>query len=368
MNILISALHTDSKISGVGNYSINLINKMAGQQPDDQFYVLVNKHIKGALQTYPNLQTIEVHHPNTLVGTIKKHLFHFFSLEDYGKKYNADLIHVLNPILLRSGSIPIVVTVHDLAELYIKKYNYFRQAYRIFSTYRSCKSSAKIISISENTKKDLVNKFKVDPQKVAVIYQSYGVEPVQNGASEETLNKQGEYFLFVGKGLPHKNLNTVLEAFHQYKKEHGDQIQLVIVGEGNEDIVREFQHSQALEEHIIVKGYVSNEELRQLYQGAFCFLMPSIYEGFGLPLIEAMAYGLPIISSNAACLPEITQGQVLYHDPRNVQELKECMKRIVNSEEVRREMTSKYPDILNSYTWKKTASKTFEVYRQLYKK
>ncbi|MFH5831644.1 glycosyltransferase family 4 protein [Halalkalibaculum sp. DA384] len=365
MNVLISALHTDSKISGVGNYSVNLINKLVEQQPDDKFYVLVNKHIKGALNKHPNLQPIEVHHPNTLIGTIRKHLFHFFSLEHYGKKYNADVIHVLNPILLRSGEIPIIVTVHDLAELYIKKYNYFRQIYRIFSTYRSCKSSAKIISISENTKKDLVNKFKIYKQKVEVIYQSYGVEPIRNGVPEEPLNEHGKYFLFVGKGLPHKNLGTVLKAFYQYKKEHNDEIQLVIVGEGNEAIVNDFQYSRALGKDVVVKGYVSNEELRQLYKGAFCFLMPSIYEGFGLPLIEAMAYGLPIISSNAACLSEITQGQVLYHDPEDIQELKESMIRIIDSEEIRRKMINKYPEILNSYTWENTARRTFELYKEL---
>lgn len=303
-----------------------------------------------------------------IYGRIKKHIFHLTGLFKIAKINRIDVIHVLNPILIRKSSFPLIVTVHDLAELHIKKYNIFRQYYRVFTTYLSSKYSDEIISVSENTKTDLVTKFNIKPEKINTIYPSYGIIPIENATYKE-VNKQikKKYFLFVGKYLPHKNLITLLNAFILLNSRHNcKDVQLVIVGEGNKKLVSKMNYAlKDIQENIIVLGYVSNTELQVTYKNAFCFVMPSIYEGFGLPLIEAMSYNLPIICSNSSCLPEITSGKVLYHDPMDTDKLELQMLRILNDKNLVKNMTLSYKDILNKYTWVNTSKKTHKIYKRL---
>ncbi|MDO8667543.1 MAG: glycosyltransferase family 1 protein [bacterium] len=272
-----------------------------------------------------------------------------------------------------------VVTIHDLilikfptrrattlAPMIYKIKNFF---YKIVITL-AVKRARKVIAVSEYTKLDLVRQFKIKPEKVRAVYEGASEFSHCCGARDEKaddiLNKYGitkPYLLYVGNAYPHKNLEGLIRVFSEIIKNKPD-LKLVLVGKEDYFYSRLKQSAINQVGAVIFPGYVPDEDLRVLYAKARAYVFPSLYEGFGLPALEAMAFGLPVASSNKTCLPEILGEAAVYFNPENEAEMKEKIELVVKDENLRQELIKRGYEQVKKYRWIECAQKTLAVYNE----
>jgi len=230
-----------------------------------------------------------------------------------------------------------------------------------------------IIAVSENTKKDIIRLLKVPAEKVKVIYQGvaesfrHRLSPQSLSSLRKRFSLNGDYLLFVGAIEPRKNLVNLLRAFKGVVKKNFGELKLVIAGERSwhtEEFDRELQ-SPDLKERVVLTGYLSSEELAGLYQAARMLIFPSLGEGFGLPLVEAMASGIPIVSSKTSCIPEVVGDAAILIDPHSPQEIEEAICSLLTDSKLAEELTRRGLERSYRFSWKETAKQTLQLYRQI---
>ncbi len=287
-----------------------------------------------------------------------------------------DVFHSPGYILPPLVSVPSVVSIHDLITLLYPSLCKRSNAlyYRLF-LYQSAKKAQRIIVHSEKTKEDLINYLGIDGDKIAVIYPgiSKGFKILRNAQLLKRIRRKyllpEEFILFVGNLEPKKNVVRLIRAFLKLRKEKSIKHSLVIVGRKgwkHKDIFGAVKGSPYGKE-VIFTGYVPDEDLPAIYNLAGLFVFPSIYEGFGLPPLEAMACGLPVITSNAGSLPEVVQDAGIMVSPNNTDELAEVMLQVLMNRNLREGLITKSLRRAKLFSWEKTARATLEVYEQVYK-
>ncbi len=257
------------------------------------------------------------------------------------------IFHATYPLPIKVKGAKKITTIHDLIPcrlpyLTLDNKDFF---YRLVK--HSIKTSDLIITVSEHSKKDLVEIFKCPSEKIAVTYQPIALKKQQDSAKNLAIYllkyklKYQKYLLFVGAIEPKKNLGNLIDAYAMTDTD----LPLVIVGkkawlwEKDLDkinfLFREQDSQKTESKKVIVLDYVPTEDLQYLFQGAYCFIFPSFYEGFGLPPLEAMSLGCPVITSKVASLPEVCGDAALYIDPYNTEDLREKIQQILVDRELR---------------------------------
>ncbi len=255
-----------------------------------------------------------------------------------------------------------VVTVHDLGYLaYPQMHPSFSRQYLTISTRWNVRVAAHVIADSEATRRDLHARLSVNPAKVSVVYPGYDkqrFQPVRDKQQiEKTREKYGireRYVLFLGTVQPRKNLTRLAEAFAQI----GDpRTQLVIAGRRGwltDDLYRHAD-TLALGERVRFPGYIAQEDVPALLTGATVFAFPSLYEGFGLPVLEAMACGTPVLCSNAASLPEVAGDAALLVDPHDTDALGSALQRLLCDETLRCDLIARGFEQASRFSWDSSA-------------
>lgn len=291
------------------------------------------------------------------------------------KAAKVDLMHFphFNVPVFYQG--PYVVTIHDLT---LNKYPTARAstlgpwlywikylAYR-FGITRAIRRAQHIISVSEHTKKDIVSQFHIDPDRITVTYES--VDPLPPSAEFEALTKRGvrsPYFLHVGNAYPHKNLERLLGAWQHFRERESTPAQLVFVGKQDYFARRLDAHAKAKGiPDVLWFGFASEPELSCLYQHAQAYLFPSLYEGFGLPGLEAMQAGVPVYAARASCLPEIYGQAAHYFDPNDVSAIAESIQNALHDTLERQRLIAAGKERLTRFSWDAMAKQTLAVYEQ----
>jgi len=237
---------------------------------------------------------------------------------------------------------------------------------------RSVSTSEYIIAISENTKSDILKHFRVPDNKVKVIY--CGVNELFKKTNDtlkvDSIRKKygitKDYILNVSLISPRKNLIALMQAFKNARQSGRIDAQLVIAGGKGwlyEKIIA-YAKSSGFENDIIFTGYVTDDELLHLYNGARLFAFPSVYEGFGLPLLEAMACGCPVISSNTSSMPEVCGEAALYFNPKNLAEISEAIDRVINDVGLSNSLINKGLEQVKKFSWGKAAAQTLSLYEK----
>jgi glycosyltransferase involved in cell wall biosynthesis len=256
----------------------------------------------------------------------------------------------------------LVVTIHDLSYYYYPLDFLKRDLYKLMNwTKYSVKKAKKIIAVSESTKKDIVKFLDVPKNKIKVIY---------NGFEKKEANTKGQikrlitspYILYVGTLQPRKNLKTLIYAYSYFKKNNRE-FKLVIAGKKGwlyENILNEVK-SLGLVNEILFMDFVNDEKLINLYKNAFCLVLPSFYEGFGIPPLEAMSYHCPVICSDTSSLPEVVGDAALLFDPKSKDELIKCFNSLKNSEDLRIKLIEKGKMRIKKFSWKKCAKETLDI-------
>ncbi len=172
------------------------------------------------------------------------------------------------------------------------------------------------------------------------------------------------FILYVGRPQPHKNLKRLIDTFQLIKKQSPD-LRLVIVGKTDKafELLQDYAQAQRAQDTIFT-GFVSEGQLRWLYEHAQVYVFPSLSEGFGLPALEAMHYDLPVVSSNATCLPEVYKDAALYFDPLNINDMAEKIQTVLNNPKIAEDLATKGSALVQTYSWHRMAEQTLAVYRE----
>jgi glycosyltransferase involved in cell wall biosynthesis len=227
----------------------------------------------------------------------------------------------------------------------------------------SVRKAKRIVTISESSRNDIIEAYGVKPEKVRVVYP--GIKPtLPSRMSLEDMNEafgiKGKYILFVGTLQPRKNIAKLIEAFSDLNDK---EMSLVIVGKKGwqYDQIMGAPKKFGVEERVKFLEKVSDEDLPSLYKHAEFFILPSLYEGFGLPVLEAMSYGCPVITSNISSLPEAGGDAALYVDPKDVKDITEKMNRLLEDDKLRRELSEKGKEQIKKFSWEKSAKEVLAV-------
>lgn len=262
--------------------------------------------------------------------------------------------------IIRKPGLKTIVTVHDLGSEYLPKMHQIKQRlYLSFMQKVQLKSATKIIAVSKATKEDLIDRIGIDPQKITVIYEGYNkklFKPINYKLSTNN------YFLFVGTVQPRKNLTRVIQAFSRVILSDKRRISLVIAGQKGwmSDEIYKLPKKLGIENRVKFLGYVPDEKLPKLYAGAIALVFPSLFEGFGLPILEAQACGCPVITSNISSMPEIAGKGAILVDPYDIDDIVKGMNRIMNHE-LRIKLRKAGLENIKRFSWEKCARETLQV-------
>ncbi len=358
---------------GTGRYSHNLISSLARIDEENE-YVLFHSRAKKedlnrlqSLNLSSNFSTKDLPFPRPFLSALWNRS-RFCSIEFFLGRL--DLIHAPTFAIPAKGSAKLIVTVHDLAFMKFPQF-YTRRSLKFHQ--RSARIAAceadLLLAVSHSTKWDIMSLLSVEEERVRVVYE--GVE-IDNSLldsvkrrkvlSDHGINKR--YILFVGTLEPRKNVVRLLQAFNKLKQKTRFEHLLVLVGpEGwlYQEILRESEKEE-LKGSVILTNSVSDAELAVLMSEADLFVYPSLYEGFGLPPLEAMACGTPVISSNVSSLPEIVGEAGILVDPNSIDDIAAAMINVLEDSSLRDKLVQKGKQRAKLFSWEQTARETLEAY------
>lgn len=349
---LITAL---AEIDSTNRYSLYLANAQAA-----------NEWRAGFAQAHPNFEIRQIPQPTPLV---RVPLYLAYEL----RRRPVDVLHVqytAPPFC----PVPVVATIHDLAFEHLPETFTRRGAWQLKMTVRrTAQRAARIATVSEYSRQDLLRTYNLPPEKVAVTYNGIAAHftPTPSTPNEAAQLKTRfgitrEFILAVGSLQPRKNLVRLIQAYAKLRTEHpAFTQQLVIVGRKlwlHHEIFAEVAR-QPWAADVILTGYVADEDLPPLYRAAAVFAYPSIFEGFGLPPLEAMACGTPVLTSNNSCLPEVVGTAALTVDPYDEAALANGLLRVLEEAPLRARLRAAGPERAKLFTWRVAAEKTLELYQ-----
>jgi len=341
--------------TGIGRYIRGFISKLSVAPPFWN-YVLVGR------SSTKTIFSPQIHFRSLNVPIYS--VFEQVALPLVANSY--DCLHIPHYNIPVVWSKKLVVTIHDLIHFeFSKDLNPFAISYAKFFLPLAVKRADAIIVVSEHTKKDLVQKLNVKPEKITVIH--HGVDPVFLRDDKSFKDASSDpYFLYVGLIKSHKNLGILLKVFKQLKTKLGiKNLGLRLVGRADtkQKVVRQWLQMIKDDNSIQLISGVSDPELKKIYANATALVFPSLYEGFGFPLLEAMASGIPIIAANSTSIPEVLGEHAgLLFDPKSQNELESCMEKIIKNKDLRQTLINEGQKRLSLFNWKVAAEKTEKVY------
>ncbi len=372
MRICLNASPAVHHIAGLGRYTQELMTALLAIDSQNEYVAFYNRPSEAQLDPFldglPHLTT----NLPTKPWRMSALLAHFVRISQDWLFPQIDLFHATDHLLPRLSRVRSVFTLHDLVfRFYPETHKLLNRWFLTLMMPRFLQAADAVIAVSEWTKKDAIELYGLDEDKVRVVYE--GVNPMFRPASEDRISalrqKYGilkKFILSVGTIEPRKNLTSLLEAYRSLK-DHEPELQLVIVGKKGwlyEGFFRRLREL-SLEDDVIFPGFVPDEDLPPLYSAADLFVFPSLYEGFGLPVLEAMACGTPVVTSNASSLPEVTAEAALLVDPHDIGALIRAATAVLDSKELRGELRAKGPRQAAKFSWEKAARETLVVYTSL---
>ena len=370
MKIAFDAKRAFLNNSGLGNYSRTIIKSLHFLYPNSKQYLFTPKvgdnSFNREVSKYENLEIIQ---PLSFFNNNFKSYWRSYSITNELIKQNIDVYHGLSnelPINIKHFNGKKIVTIHDLIFLrYPHLYSFIDRLIYRRKFYSASKNADIIIAISEETKKDIIAFFNIPEQKIKVIYQScddtfyktYSDNEIEQVQKKHQLPES--YLLYVGTIEERKNLLTIVKALKQIEKIH-----LVVVGKKTNYFkeVNKFIQQTNLNNRTIFLENVTNEDLPIIYQKASVFIYPSIFEGFGIPIIEALISKTPVITTKSGCFPEAGGPNSIYINPLNEIDLASKINELLSSESLKKEMSEKGFLYAEKFHKAKIAQQLMEIY------
>lgn len=372
--------YVGTRLTGIGRVLIEVLKRIAKINNNDQYILFKNFDFLAydELKSFKNITLVNIKVSKN--SPLKNIIWHQRSFQMLQKKYKCDIAYIPNFSLLLWKRIPTVVTIHDLIEYNVPdKFSKIRMIYRkwICDPLMARKSDC-ILTVSESSKNDIIkylhqksSKVKVTPNAVDHnVFRMY-----DNAEIQQTLAKYGlvynSYLLFVGTiDYPGKNIKTVLDAFFDMKLQGLIDKKLVIVGKDgyNSQVIYDYVNASPYKKDVIFTGYLPDVDLPKLYAGAYIMIYLSLYEGFGLPVLEAMACGTPVICSNTSCFPEVVGELNVCVPPTDVRSVETKILEMISDESYRMKLADKCYQKAQEFSWSESARLYHQAFENLYKK
>ncbi len=349
------------KLEGIGWFTLETLKRMTINHPEHQFIFIFDRPFEKEFIFAENVTPVVIGPPTR--HPVLWYIWFEFQIPKVLKKYKADLFLSTDGYLSLNTKVPQLAVIHDinfvhrpadLPWLKAKYYNYFFPKF--------AKKAKRISTVSFYSKEDITRSFKVDYDKIDVVYDGINqiFEPIneeEKKAVRERFTGGSEYFIFVGALHPRKNVNGLLKAFDAYKSIDDNNIKLVVVGgemHKTGEIFDTFENMR-FKKDVVFTGRVSSNELHDIFGAALALTFVPFFEGFGIPVVEAMSAGIPVICSNTTSIPEVGGNAVLYADPCKIDQITEAMFKIENDAELRGELIKKGFRQKEKFSWDETS-------------
>jgi glycosyltransferase involved in cell wall biosynthesis len=350
---------------GIGTYIQQLVKSLSRLKSIHKFVLYASSEDIASVSLPPGWTIAEANYPKYSISEIG-----LFGLRT--KVDKVDVFHEPHYTLpIGIGNIS-VVTIHDIIHLrFPQLFGRFQRLYSYSMIRHSVRHSRFVIADSEFTKKDILSTFRLNPDKIKVIHLGVSEQyrPLRGHGQLDDFRKrfgiQRPFILYVGNVKPHKGIDILLTAFGQVRKKVD--MDLVLVGGSilQDRVLGSLAQGAGIDDRILELGRLNEEDLVMAYNAAEVLVMPSRYEGFGLPALEAMACGTPVLVSNAASLPEIVDDAAIIFKVGNSRELADALLRLLKEPALRREMIKKGREQARKFTWIQTAKQTLDLYEQI---
>lgn len=371
MNILISACAADKGESGIGQYMKATVKGLLRASPvSSRFTVYVNhgdEHLFECESPRLSVRTLA----ESWSSPVANIAWHFFILPFIGLRGQFDLVLFLaaNRRLGWIPGLPSIGVLHDLSQLHVKaKYDLFRTFYVLKILTRIMRGLNRVICVSRSTANDLQAITPIQSAAISVIPNGADLERFKHNKNSDQSNLLTQYglnkpYILYTARLEHPGKNHVrlLEAFSILKLHHDLHVNLVLVGSrwNGAELIDQKIAALNLEQCVIQTGFVSNEDLPAIVANASVFVFPSLYEGFGIPLIEAMATGTPVCAARVASIPEVLGNAGVLFDPNDPQEMAEVLKQILKDPGLSDELIARGRQRASRYTWDRSATSLY---------
>jgi glycosyltransferase involved in cell wall biosynthesis len=354
------------KLEGIGWFTFETLIRMTQNHPEHEFIFIFDRPYDPDYIFADNITPV-------VIGPQARHPFLFYIWFDFSipkvlKKYKADLFLSPDGYLSLRTKVPQLAVIHDinfvhrpddLPWLIAKYYNYFFPKF--------ARIAKRIATVSFYSKEDIARSFKIGYDKIDVVYDGINqiFEPLSEQEKSKIRNKftgGSEYFLFVGAHHTRKNVSGLLKAFDAFKEETSNNIKLMIVGgemHKTGDIFETFDNMH-FKSDVVFTGRVSTDDLHDIFGAALALTFVPFFEGFGIPVVEAMSAGVPVICSNTTSIPEVGGNAVVYADPMKIDQITDAMLKLANDIELRKDLIEKGFEQKNKFSWDETAHLLWE--------
>jgi glycosyltransferase involved in cell wall biosynthesis len=359
---------------GIGTYLRNIVNQLARQDPENQYLLIGQKrHLEEFSALPENFRLFEF---SAAPGTLRTHIQLPILLDREG----VDLLHLPWFYAPALHTCRTVITVHDLTDVLQapRHASPVVQAGRLYFARRALARASRILAVSHASKRELARTFAVPEEKIEVIYNALDERLVREpfpADADRILERHAvnyPFVLYAGNIKPQKNLPRLIEAFAVAKAELREhpawaQLKLLVIGDElakHPDLRRTVVRTRVRED-VRFLGFVHHTVLRVFYARARAFLFPSLYEGFGLPPLEAMAHGTPVVTSNVSSLPEVFGRAALLVNPENVFDIARGIRQVLTDEALRQELIRRGSELVRRYSWERSTRQLLHVYEEV---
>lgn len=377
MRIGFDAKRYFANYTGLGNYSRSLIENLVQYHPQNQYQLYTHRRPAEAKHQFPLLPTqVSIKTASSLLGKINGALWRSFLLSRDLALETPDIYHGLSheiPMgIQKLKGLKTVVTIHDL--IFLRYPQFYRRSEKAIYTRKfkySCQHADRIVSVSEQTKRDIVQHFGIAEDKIETIYQSCNpafLQKIPEKTGQEVKSRYrlpDDFILYVGSFNERKNLLGLIEAFALLRQRLD--VPLVMVGGGKQYKNRVMKRikQMGLNNRVLIRSDVTNEDLPAVYQLAGLFIYPSIFEGFGIPIIEAISSGIPVITTRGGCFSEAGGSSTHYIDPENPEEMAAAMEAILTDPELAAGMIEDGFKYITKFHGKETSTRLIRLYQNL---
>lgn len=355
-----------NKLEGIGWYTLETLSRIVKSHPEHEFYFLFDRPYSQEFIFAENVHPIVINPPTR--HPILWYLWFEHRIPRVLKKLEVDLFLSPDGFLSLSNNTPSIAVIHDINFKHHPKD--LKYLHRIFYNYffkKYAQKADRIITVSDFSKTDICNSYQIDPSKIDVTLNGVNnnFHPIgldQQIVVRKKYSEGKDYFLFVGALHPRKNISRLLQAFDEFKKNTKSSNKLLIVGAKmwwNKTLQTSFEEMKHKND-VIFTGRKSPEELNQLYASALAFCFVPYFEGFGIPIVEAMKCACPVITSNITAMPEIAGDAALLVDPFDTNEITQAMIKLNGNNELRSELSARGQMHAQHFNWNTTAQTLWE--------
>lgn len=354
------------KLEGIGWFSYESLKRIVENHPEHDFYFIFDRAYSSEFIFAKNVTPVVIGPPAR--HPILHYIWFEFSIPRALKKIKPDIFVSPDAYLSLKSKFLDLIVIHDLNFEHFPEYMPWinRKYYRYF-TPKFAHKAKRIATVSQFSKEDIVKQYNIDPEKVDVLYNGSNslFRPLSNSEKQSVMDQYSDgnrYFVFVGAFNPRKNLQNIFTAFDKFKSENDSDIKFVAVGEKmywSDEIKTSFQQMKHKKD-VIFTGRLGAEELSKIVGSAIALVYTSIFEGFGIPIIEAFSAEVPVITSNVTSMPEIAGDAALLVNPNSISEITDAMKKISSEIELAVTLINKGRIRKEEFTWDKTSSRLWK--------